>query len=76
LSNWFQTRRGDLPRGWKRKDSGSSESPGSPEHGRNNDIENIESENDLEKFENTVNAFAPDSESDNESIGSINQNLC
>ena len=66
---------GDLPRGWKRKDSGSSESPGSPEHGRNNDIENIESENDLEKFENTVNAFAPDSESDNESIGSMDDEM-
>ena len=66
---------GDLPRGWKRKDSGSSESPGSSEHGRNNDIENIESENDLEKFENTVNAFAPDSESDNESIGSMDDEM-
>jgi hypothetical protein len=41
----------------------------------NNDIENIESENDLEKFENTVNAFAPDSESDNESIGSMDDEM-
>lgn len=63
---------GDLPRGWKRKDSGSSESPGGSEHGRNNDIE---SENDLEKFENTVIAFAPDSESDNESIGSMDDEM-
>ena len=65
---------GDLPRGWKKKDrSGSSESPANSDHGDANDIE---SENDLDKFENTVSAFAPDTESDDEaSIGSMDDEM-
>lgn len=63
---------GDLPRGWKRK-SGSSDSPHSSDKDEINDHEN---ENDLDKFENIVEAFAPDTESDdNDSIGSMDDEM-
>ncbi|CAC5403310.1 CTDP1 [Mytilus coruscus] len=64
----------DLPRGWKTKDrSGSSDSPVASDHDEPHDIE---SENDLEHFEKTVDAFAPDTDSDdNESIGSMDDEM-
>ncbi|XP_063441767.1 RNA polymerase II subunit A C-terminal domain phosphatase-like isoform X1 [Mytilus trossulus] len=64
----------DLPRGWKKKDrSGSSDSPVVSEKDEPHDIE---SENDLEHFEKTVDAFAPDTDSDdNASIGSMDDEM-
>ncbi|XP_033754452.1 RNA polymerase II subunit A C-terminal domain phosphatase-like [Pecten maximus] len=73
---------GDFPRGWKSKGRKSTSNENSPSHDK--DPADIyveggeESENELDKFEKTVEAFAEDSASDSdydESIGSVDDEM-
>lgn len=65
---------GDLPKGWKVKGH-RSRSHGSHDSSSDRNEKDVESENELESFEKTVDAFAPDTESDGESIGSVDDEL-
>lgn len=65
---------GDLPKGWKVKGH-RSRSHGSNDSSSDRNEKDVESENELESFEKTVDAFAPDTESDGESIGSVDDEL-
>ncbi|XP_060080260.1 RNA polymerase II subunit A C-terminal domain phosphatase-like [Ylistrum balloti] len=73
---------GDFPRGWKSKDRKSTSNENSPSHDKDPDDRyhdgGEESENELEKFEKTLEAFAEDSASESdygESIGSVDDEM-
>ena len=72
---------GDLPRGWslKRNRRSKSDDSGSSEHDPGEEVRagDEESENELDKYEKTVAAFSPDSDSEGEgdSIGSVDDEM-
>ncbi|XP_069112062.1 RNA polymerase II subunit A C-terminal domain phosphatase-like isoform X2 [Argopecten irradians] len=73
---------GDFPRGWKAKGRKSTSNENSPSHDKDPaDVYHEggeESENELDKFEKTVEAFAEDSASESdygESIGSVDDEM-
>lgn len=73
---------GDFPRGWnfKKRNTSTKSVDSSSDKEEKKDQRDEESENELEKYEKTVAAFAPDSESETqdsfaESIGSVDDEM-
>ncbi|XP_061197142.1 RNA polymerase II subunit A C-terminal domain phosphatase-like [Saccostrea echinata] len=73
---------GDLPRGWnlKKRHRSSKSGDSSSDNEENEKHRDEESENELEKYEKTVAAFAPDTESETqdsfaESVGSVDDEM-